>query len=367
MYTDTNDEQQHKHWMSAALQLAREALDAGEVPVGCVFVQDGKIIARGRNRVNESKNATRHAEMVAVDDFLQFLRRRRNENTSCQDCHSDLLETASLNSGNNIDTCLIDDTSSSFPSGHLNSSEIDSSMNSDSFQREGSSHCKGIETISENTCKTKISDIADRHASVTTNSVIVPSADNVPSNVNTNSRNIGIFTVPEAVTGSCELFQLITVYVNVEPCIMCAAALRLLNVPLVVFGCRNERFGGCGSVLDIATASPDCWFRDSHLQITPDPSSVLQQQSDIIISPSTGSPQALSTKTGNIQNLTENSGDNLVMDCNRCPFVKLTYVQGTFAEESIVLLKNFYKGENPNAPEPKRKLFTSDVNTLCTS
>jgi tRNA-specific adenosine deaminase 2 len=35
---------------------AEEALDAGEVPVGCVFVRDGKIIAKARNRTNEFHN-----------------------------------------------------------------------------------------------------------------------------------------------------------------------------------------------------------------------------------------------------------------------------------------------------------------------
>jgi tRNA(Arg) A34 adenosine deaminase TadA len=38
-------------------------------------------------------------------------------------------------------------------------------------------------------------------------------------------------------------------YVSVEPCIMCAAALRLVGLLDVVYGCDNERFGGCQSVL----------------------------------------------------------------------------------------------------------------------
>lgn len=42
-----------------------------------------------------------------------------------------------------------------------------------------------------------------------------------------------------------------TVYVTVEPCVMCAAALALLRVSRVVFGCHNPRFGGCGSVLRV--------------------------------------------------------------------------------------------------------------------
>lgn len=40
-----------------------------------------------------------------------------------------------------------------------------------------------------------------------------------------------------------------TLYVTVEPCIMCAAALRQMKVPRVVFGCGNDRFGGHGTVL----------------------------------------------------------------------------------------------------------------------
>lgn len=40
-------------------------------------------------------------------------------------------------------------------------------------------------------------------------------------------------------------------YVTVEPCVMCAAALRHLGIGKVYFGCFNERFGGCGSVLSV--------------------------------------------------------------------------------------------------------------------
>ncbi|MBO8631086.1 nucleoside deaminase, partial [Staphylococcus aureus] len=37
-----------------------------------------------------------------------------------------------------------------------------------------------------------------------------------------------------------------TLYVTVEPCIMCACALRHVGLKQVVFGCGNEKFGGCG-------------------------------------------------------------------------------------------------------------------------
>ena len=42
-----------------------------------------------------------------------------------------------------------------------------------------------------------------------------------------------------------------TLYVTTEPCIMCAMALRFLGIKLVVYGCSNPRFGGCGSVLPV--------------------------------------------------------------------------------------------------------------------
>lgn len=50
-----------------------------------------------------------------------------------------------------------------------------------------------------------------------------------------------------------EVFQDCELYVTVEPCVMCAAALRLLKIKEVYYGCGNDRFGGCDSVLDVNT------------------------------------------------------------------------------------------------------------------
>ena len=41
-----------------------------------------------------------------------------------------------------------------------------------------------------------------------------------------------------------DVFPRVTVYVNVEPCIMCAAALLKLRVRRIYYGCANEKFGG---------------------------------------------------------------------------------------------------------------------------
>ncbi|KAJ1548176.1 tRNA(adenine34) deaminase [Nowakowskiella sp. JEL0078] len=124
-----------KQFMKLALQQAQEALDATEVPVGCVFVLDNLIIGAGRNRTNMAVDATRHAELVAVDDMLGV---------------TDFYQT------------------------EFTRSSLD---------------------ITERLQKLKDS----------------------------------------------------TLYVTVEPCIMCASALRQLGIKKVVYGASNERFGGCGS------------------------------------------------------------------------------------------------------------------------
>lgn len=56
----------HEYYMSQALELAREAADAGEVPVGCVIVRDGAVIGRGRNHREEKQAVCSHAEMEAM-------------------------------------------------------------------------------------------------------------------------------------------------------------------------------------------------------------------------------------------------------------------------------------------------------------
>ena len=53
-------------YMKLALELAREAAAAGEVPVGCVIVRDGQVVGRGRNRREEKRSTASHAEMEAI-------------------------------------------------------------------------------------------------------------------------------------------------------------------------------------------------------------------------------------------------------------------------------------------------------------
>jgi tRNA-specific adenosine deaminase 2 len=85
----------------------------------------------------------------------------------------------------------------------------------------------------------------------------------------------------------------LTLYVTCEPCIMCISAMKLLNIDKCVYGCDNERFGGCGSVLELANGDAN----------------------------STG----------------------------------MSVLKGVCAEAAIKLLQTFYTYENTNAPVPKSK------------
>jgi tRNA(adenine34) deaminase len=52
--------------MRRALREAETAFEAGEVPIGCVVVLDGRVIGRGWNRVETTQDPTAHAEMLAI-------------------------------------------------------------------------------------------------------------------------------------------------------------------------------------------------------------------------------------------------------------------------------------------------------------
>mmetsp|Transcript_1974 Transcript_1974/g.4884 ORF Transcript_1974/g.4884 Transcript_1974/m.4884 type:complete len:189 (+) Transcript_1974:252-818(+) len=91
-----------------------------------------------------------------------------------------------------------------------------------------------------------------------------------------------------------------TLYVTCEPCIMCAGALSALTIGGVVYGCGNDKFGGCGSVLDIA-----------------------------------GSGCGTCGGTG-------------------APAPPFSCRAGLLADEAVELLRRFYVSGNPKAPRPHR-------------
>jgi len=66
-----------ERFMSEALVLARQAQEAGEVPIGAVVVRDGEVIGRGYNRPISTCDPTAHAEIIALRDAAQRLKNYR--------------------------------------------------------------------------------------------------------------------------------------------------------------------------------------------------------------------------------------------------------------------------------------------------
>ncbi len=56
----------HEKYMKEALKQARKAYELGEVPIGCVIVREGRVIARGYNRRNTDHTTLAHAELTAI-------------------------------------------------------------------------------------------------------------------------------------------------------------------------------------------------------------------------------------------------------------------------------------------------------------
>ncbi|KAE9365204.1 cytidine deaminase-like protein [Stipitochalara longipes BDJ] len=105
-----------------------------------------------------------------------------------------------------------------------------------------------------------------------------------------------------------EILKECNLYVTVEPCIMCASLLRQFGVRKVFFGASNEKFGGCGGVLNI------------HV----------------------GNGASDREEEGEQESRKRHEDDYEVSG-------------GWLREEAILLLRRFYVQENGRAPEPKRR------------
>jgi tRNA(adenine34) deaminase len=64
-------------FMDLALDEARAAVAAGEVPVGCVIVRDGEVIAQAYNRTLADRDPTAHCEMLAIRQAADVLASER--------------------------------------------------------------------------------------------------------------------------------------------------------------------------------------------------------------------------------------------------------------------------------------------------
>ena len=62
-----------EYYMLQALKEAKKAFDDGEIPVGAVILQSGKIIARSHNQVERLNDSTAHAEIISLTSAFNFL------------------------------------------------------------------------------------------------------------------------------------------------------------------------------------------------------------------------------------------------------------------------------------------------------
>lgn len=96
-----------EHYMRLALQQARRAQALGEVPIGCVIVKEGQVIARGYNRRNTDHNTLSHAELNAIRKASRKLQDWRLEGCTiyitlepCQMCSGAIVQSR-------IDRCVV--------------------------------------------------------------------------------------------------------------------------------------------------------------------------------------------------------------------------------------------------------------------
>ena len=89
-----------EHYMKEAIHQAKKAAALKEVPIGCVIVHDGKIIARGYNRRTVDKNVLAHAEIIAMRKACRIIGDWRLEDCTmyvtlepCQMCSGALVQS----------------------------------------------------------------------------------------------------------------------------------------------------------------------------------------------------------------------------------------------------------------------------------
>ena len=91
---------ENEGFMKEAIRQAKKAEKLNEVPIGCVIVYDGKIIARGYNRRNTDKSTLAHAEIIAIKRASKVIKDWRLEDCTlyvtlepCQMCAGAIVQS----------------------------------------------------------------------------------------------------------------------------------------------------------------------------------------------------------------------------------------------------------------------------------
>ncbi len=70
---NTNPFDRDKYYMGRAFNLAKQAFQEDEVPIGCIIVYKNKIIAQSYNQIEKLRDVTAHAEMIALTQAESYL------------------------------------------------------------------------------------------------------------------------------------------------------------------------------------------------------------------------------------------------------------------------------------------------------
>lgn len=248
--------------------------------------RSGVVVSHGANQVNATRDPTRHAELVAFDRLLAGGRSsdqlrlephvlapmRRQPQPQPQKLHGSSSSATADVAADSTSPSTNDRSRDPLCSSQ---NDINDADNVSAAQHASSSAATPDSEASDNPRLRDLIRYRERDSKWT----------NCPSNPSDGTNRYGWGTGTHLSTQ--DLARHCTLYVTCEPCIMCASAIAQLGLTRVVYGCRNDRFGGCGSILD------------------------------------------------------------LLGNCH--------VVGGVCEEEAVALLRSFYKRENCYAPEDKRK------------
>ncbi|KAF5631371.1 TAD2-tRNA-specific adenosine deaminase 2 [Fusarium tjaetaba] len=252
----------HMKFTEEALDMARLALRTNETPVGCVLVHDGKVIARGMNATNVTRNGTRHAEFMALGALLSYPPKNGPRTTYLKPKPENQSPEAS--DASSVESSPADEGNEDGSKGHL--------------------------------------------------------------------YPYGQKCHPDARVDR-SIIRESTLYVTVEPCVMCASLLRQLGIKKVYFGAVNDKFGGTGGVFSIHAnslpVSADGQTASAHP--TPKPAQLPDGSGTLGVSYPPGGGDG-----GNLESGYEIEG-------------------GWGRDEAVALLRRFYVQENGRAPVPRKK------------